>query len=332
LEGVNSVVPVNKWKVPVRASLLLSASLILFITGCTDYKQLKADLLQAVNKQEEIKSYRFTGTIELKADASLLGQASPFAAALFAILKESKIEYSGISALEPSRLETNLKVTPTGGSAIDIPVLIKDSKLYFHMPALNKVDEYMMLPIQARQPGAEQTGNTEPLKNTGHLSAALNQQLLNGIDPKWLQPSKEAVTLADGTTAKRITLDINEKNEQAFAEHWKKSLPGFIELLQTNGLASGTSLEAWNAALQKVNFQAPTSVDMLIDNEGFIHEQRWNISFTSGSSTKDNHILWTQSLTEINQNPAFTKDIPAKQKSLDELLKLIKPTPPAAKK
>ncbi|MCR8634988.1 hypothetical protein [Paenibacillus radicis (ex Xue et al. 2023)] len=322
---------VSKWKFTARASLL-SAALVLFVTGCTDYKQIKADLLQAVNKQEEIKNYRFTGSIELKADAALLGQANPFAAALFAILKDSKIEYTGISALEPtSQLETNLKVTPAGGSVIDIPVLIKDSKLFFHMPALNKDDEYMMLPIQAKQNPASSSSNPEPLKNTGHLSAALNQQLLNGVDANWLQSTKEPVTLSDGTAAKRITLDINSKNEKAFADYWDQSLPGLLELLKTNGLASGASLDSWQSALKQMKFKAPTTIDMLIDNDGYIHEQKWSLSFTANGSTNDNRIIWTQSLTEINKNPAFTKDIPAKQKSLDELLKLTKQAPAVKK-
>ncbi|TDF96702.1 hypothetical protein [Paenibacillus piri] len=323
---------VKKRKHTARATVLISAALMLLVTGCTDNKQLKTDLLQAVHKQEEIKSYRFTGSIELKADASLLGQASPFAAALFAILKDSKIEYDGISAMEPSRLETTLKVTPSGGSAIDIPVLIKDSKLFFHMPALNKDDEYMMLPVQPKTPGTD-SGNTEPLKNTGRLSSAIQQQLLDGIDPNWLQPSKEPVTLADGTSAKQITLTITGKNEQALSENWDKSLPGLIELFKTNGLASGSSLDVWQAALKQIKFRAPTSVTILIDKDGYIHEQKWDVAFTSGASTNENHLVWKQSLTDINQNPAFTKDIPAKQKSLDELLKLTKPaSAPAAKK
>ncbi|NOU95426.1 hypothetical protein GC093_19665 [Paenibacillus sp. LMG 31456] len=321
----NNIVAVSKWKITARASLL-SAALVLFVTGCTDYKQIKADLLQAVSKQEEVKNYRFAGSIELKADAALLGQANPFAAALFAILKDSKIEYTGITALEPSsQLETSLKVTPTGGTAIDIPILIKDSKLFFHMPALNKEDEYMVLPIQAS------SSSTEPLKNTGHLTATLNQQLLNGVDPNWLQPTKELITLADGTAANRITLAINSKNEKAFADYWDQSLPGFLELLKTNGLATGASIDSWQATLKQIKFKAPTTLDMLIDNDGYIHEQKWNLIFTAGGSTNENRIVWTQTLSEINKKPAFTKEIPAKQKSLDELLKLTQQAPAVKK-
>jgi hypothetical protein len=307
------------------ATVLLPAAFILFMSGCTDNKQLKQDLLQAVSKQQEIKTYKFNGSIELKADTSLFGQASPITSALFALIKDSKIDYKGISSLEPSRMESELKVTPAGASPIDIPVLIKDSKLYFHIPAINKDEEFMVLPVQAAKSPAPASGSGEPLQNTGRLTAAFDQQLLNEIDPNWLQTAKDPVILADGTTAKRITLDVNPKNEKTFSDYWDKLQPGFIELLKTNSLASGASLETWQAALKQIKIKAPTTVDMLIDNQGFIHEQKWNLSFTSGGSANINHMVWTQSLTEINQNPAFAQEIPAKTKSLDELLKLTQP-------
>jgi hypothetical protein len=309
---------------------LLLLCFLLFLTGCTDYKQLKADMLQAISKQEEIKSYGFAGSIELKADASLLGGTTPFTAALFALLKDSKVDYKGLTALEPSQMEAALTVTPTGGAAIDIPVLIKDSKLFFHMPALNKDDEYMGMPI-TNKPAAG-AANTEALKNTGHLTSSINGQLLSGIDPNWLQTAKDPVTLADGTTAKRITLDINKKNATAFNEYWVQAIPGFIDLLKTNGLATGAALDSWQTTLKQVKFQEPSTIDMLIDNQGFIHEQKWNLTFTANNSTNVNHIIWTHTLSDVNKAPAFTKDIPAKLKSLDDLLKLLKPAPAVAKK
>ncbi|PZE22668.1 hypothetical protein [Paenibacillus xerothermodurans] len=314
----------------ISASLLLPLALFLFLAGCTDHDQAKQDLLQAVAKQEEVKSYKFSGSLELNADTSLLGQASPMTTALFAMIKESKIDYSGVSSLEASRMESDLKVTPKGADSVDMPVLIKDNKLFFHMPALNQQDEYMVLPVQfAGDAASDSPGGAERLKNTGRLTAAFNQQLLSGIDAKWLQPSKDPVTLSDGTTGKRITVEINSRNEQAFAEHWQKTVPGFIELLKTHGLASDAALAAWQSALQQIQFKAPTTIDLTIDSQGYVREQKWNLHFTSGASTNKNQLVWTQSLAEINQAPAFTRDTPEKQKSIDELLKLARPTSPA---
>jgi hypothetical protein len=318
-------------KLSVYASFLLSLSVLLLITGCTDYNQLKTDLLQAVAKQEQVTSYQFKGSIELKADPSLLGgAASPFTAALFAFLKDSKIDYNGLTALEPAQLEAAFKVTPTGGSLIDIPVLIKDNKLYFRIPAINKDDEYLVFPITEKSSNPA-TGSSEALKNSSHLASTIHDQLLNGINPEWLQTSKDPVTLADGTVTKRITLDINSKNEQAFNDIWKKAVPGFTELLKSNGLASAANIDGWQSMLKEVQFRAPSSLEFLIDNQGFIHEQKWNVAFTANGSTNENHLIWTQSLSELNKAPAFTKEIPAKQKSLEDLLKLVKPAPAVKK-
>lgn len=317
-------------KSPSYVSLfLLSLSFLLLISGCTDYKQLKTDLLLAVSKQEQVKSYQFKGSIELKADASLLGgSASPFAAALFAFLKDSKIDYSGLTALEPAQMEAAFKVTPTGGANIDIPVLIKENKLFFRIPVLNKDDEYLVLPIANKQGNA--AGNPDALKNTGHMAINLSTQLLNDINPEWLQNSKDPVKLADGTTSKRITIDINKKNEQTFNEHWNQSIPVLMEVLKINGLITAAGLDSWQKILKQIQFRTPSTMSFLIDDQGFIHEQNWSLTFTANGSTNVNHLNWIQTLSDLNKAPAFTKEIPARQKSLEDLLKLINPT--AAKK
>ncbi|ULL17615.1 hypothetical protein DVH26_26070 [Paenibacillus sp. H1-7] len=321
-------------KFTVIVALLLTIGIALFMTGCTDNAQVKQELLQAVSKQEQIVNYRFQGSIELKADASLIGQASPVTAALFALLKDSKIEYKGVSSLEPSRMETTLNVTPNGGSAIAIPVIIKDSKLFFHMPPLNKQDEYMVLPIASGLPAASgANGSADPLKNTGHLTAELTKQLLNGIDPKWLVTAKDQATLQDGTPVKSITIDVNKKNEQAFNDYLKATvIPGLMNSLKTNGLSNAGTLDSFTASLQQIKLHAPSSINLRIGNDGYIREQTWSLVFATGTSTNENKLVWTQTLSEVNQNPAFTQETPAKQKSLDELLRLVKPAPADAGK
>lgn len=310
--------------------LLLTMSIILVLTGCTDNKQLKQDLLQAINKQQDVTSYRFQGSMELKGDASLVGQADPLTGILFSFMRESTINFQGVSALEPARMETTLSVTSKGGSPVTIPILIKDSKLYFQVPALNKPDEFMMLPIPSKP--ASSGGGADSLKNTGQWSAALMQQLFKDVDPAWLKPSKEAAKLADGTTGKSITLDINTKNEQAFADYMSKSVaPGFVEMVKTNGFAASASMDKWSTALEQVKIKAPSSITLTVDSAGFIREQQWNLSFTAGNSTNVNTINWTYHLSDINQNPAFTQDTPAKTKSLEDLLRLVKPNNSAKK-
>lgn len=308
--------------------IVASLAFTLFTAGCTDNTPLKQDMLQATAKQEQITSYRFSGSIELKADASLLGQASPMTTALFALLKDSKLEYSGLTDLPSSRMESDVKVTPAGAATTEVPILIKDSKLYFHMPPLNKPDEYMVLPMDSTK---SQAASAASLKNTGRLTSDLSKKFWEGIDPKWLSSSKEATALPDGSTGKKITLTVNVKNEKAFSDNWNNAVPGLVDIMKTNGLASGALADTWSNTLKQVKLKAPTTIEMVIDGQGFIRQQRWDLTFTSGGSTNENKLVWTQSLSELNQSPAFTKEIPAKQKSLEELLKLIKPATAAQK-
>lgn len=314
--------------------MLASLGLMLFSTGCTDNAALKQEMLQAAAKQEQIASYRFNGSLELHADSSLLGagQTSPMTIALFSLLKDSKLDYSGLTSLEPARMESDVKVTPAGGSAIDIPILIKDSKLYFHMPPLNQPDEYMMLPIPSSQAGAASGANADSLKNTGKLTSELSQKLWEGIDPKWLSTAKEPVTLPGGDTGKKIVLTVDKKNEKAFSDYWTASAPSLMELLKTNGLVqAGPAADAWTTALKQIVWSAPSTVEWVVDSQGFIREQRWDVKFHIGASTNVSRVIWDQTLSELNQTPPFTKEAPAKQKSLDQLLKLVKPAPAAQK-
>ncbi|MCS7463432.1 hypothetical protein N0M98_25325 [Paenibacillus doosanensis] len=315
-------------KFSIYIALVAMTGIALFLTGCTDNKQLKQDLLQAAAKQQEIVNYRFQGSVELKADAALFGQTSPMTATLFALLKDSQIDYKGVAALEPPRMEADLSVTPAGGTAIDIPVLIKDSKLYFHMPPLNKQDEYMTLPIAPPKDQASGSDASGALKNTGRLTAEITKQLLSGADPDWLQTTKEAVTLQDGSPGKQIALSVTPKNEQAVADYLNQSvLPSLSAQLKTNGLAS----DAWSSALGAIRLRAPSSIEMRIDSDGFIREQKWDLVFTSGGSANEHHLIWTHALSDINRNPAFAREVPAKQKSLEELLLFLKPAGAAQK-
>ena len=80
----------------------------------------------------------------------LMKSANPLTNGLLSLIRESTITWKGISNVDPLQFQTDLRITPKGStSPIDIPILIKDSKLYFNMPALNKTaDEYYAIDLQ----------------------------------------------------------------------------------------------------------------------------------------------------------------------------------------
>ncbi|UUZ96106.1 hypothetical protein LJK87_18150 [Paenibacillus sp. P25] len=188
---------------------------VLLAAGCTDHQRLKKEVVQAAQKQEEIRSYHFTGTMDLKLDPALFQGVPPLTAGILSLLKESRIEYAGAASLTDAvQMEADIKITPKGASAPTIvPILIKDNKLYMQLPAVNKPDEYMAFPLDSTVPGSPAAADR--LKNTGRLTSALSAKLFEGLDPNWLDTDNKTETLPDGTTGKHIKLEISSKNQKA---------------------------------------------------------------------------------------------------------------------
>ena len=65
---------------------------VLLAAGCTDHEQLKKEIVQAAQKQEDIRSYHFTGTATLKLDPALFHGLPPMTVAMLSLLKESRID------------------------------------------------------------------------------------------------------------------------------------------------------------------------------------------------------------------------------------------------
>ncbi|MCM3267318.1 hypothetical protein [Paenibacillus elgii] len=298
---------------------------VLLTSACTDHQQVKQDLVQAVAKQEQIQSYRYAGEAELKLDASLFSGSQPVTAALLGLVKESKFEYSGLVSLaDPVRMEASVKLTPKGAaSPIELPFLLKDNKMYLQMPAITKADEYLMLPLDKQ---------ADKLKNTGRLSASLIGKLLVGVNPNWLEPGSKDEKLADGEPAKRITLTVTDKNKQDTAKYFAAALPSVLNELMISGLSGTGQTEEWKKSLERIKIEAPTTLSILIDNQGFIREQTGKLYFSvEGGNDAKNSVEWTYKVQEINQTPAFTKEAPKQVKHAEDILRLL-PKPQAGKK
>ncbi|MBP2439346.1 hypothetical protein J3A68_001434 [Paenibacillus sp. PvP052] len=192
---------------------------------------------------------------------------------MLGLFKDSTIRYDGIvSMAEPIRMEATFTITPKGAaSPIELPILLKDNKMYLHLPAVNQTDEYMMLPLEI-MPGT--------LNQTAGLASGINVKLLEGIDPEWLEPGSKDVALSTGEPAKRISLAVNENNRSEVSTHFSAFLPGLLNDLMTGGLISADQTESIKALTQRWRMTAPASISTLIDEQGFNREQSGRLSFT----------------------------------------------------
>ncbi|KRE90408.1 hypothetical protein ASG89_08925 [Paenibacillus sp. Soil766] len=304
------------------------------LTACTDNTQVKEAFQQSLNKQSELKSYTFDGSTTLVISDALMKSANPLTNGLLSLIRESTITWKGISQVEPLQYQSDLRITPKGStSPIDLPILIKDSKLYFNMPALNKTaDEFYAIDLQKMSVTTASPLTADTLKNTPQVSTALTKLIFDGLDAKWFKQAKEPVKLTDGSSAKSIQVDLTTKNAKEINTQFQAKLPEFIGTLQTNGLLTADKADALKkSGMAAIALKAPSSMKIAIDDQGFIRDQTLDITFTVTLAGKvlDNHITLHQTTDAINQGAPLTKEIPAKVKSFDDILKLLTP---AAKK
>ncbi|WNR46419.1 hypothetical protein [Paenibacillus roseipurpureus] len=312
----------------------ISAISLVSLTACTDNTKVKETFQQSMDKQAEMKSYTFDGSTTLAISDGLMKSANPLTNGLLSLIRESTITWKGISNIDPLQFQTDLHVTPKGStSPIDIPILIKDSKLFFNMPALNKTaDEFYSIDLQKMSGSSSSPLNADTLKNTPQVSSALSKLLFEGIDAKWYKEAKEPVKLADGTSAKSIEVDVTAKNSKTINEQLHTKLPEFLSTLQTNGLLAADKVETLKKnQFNSLTIKTPSSMKVAIDEAGFIRDQSLDLTFTVTVDGKalDNHIVLHQTYDAINKSTPLTKEIPAKVKSFDDILKLLAP---AAKK
>ncbi|NRF91793.1 hypothetical protein HQN89_12280 [Paenibacillus frigoriresistens] len=316
----------KKW---ITLTAVTAISLV-SLTACTDNTKVKEALEQSLNKQKEMKSYTFDGSTTLALSDGLMKSSNPLTNGLLSLVRESTIDWKGISNVEPLQFQTDLKITPMGStSPFEIPILIKDSKLYFNMPALNKTaDEYYAIDLQKMSQNSTSPLTLDTLKNTSQLSTTLGNLIFSGIDPKWYKEAKEPVKLKDGSSAKSISVELTSKNEKDLNTLMQTKLPEFIGQLQNNGFLTADKAEQFKKnQANLLQLKAPGKMVVAIDDTGFIRDQTIDVSFTItlDGKAQDNHILIHQTYDAINQASPLTKEVPKNVKSFDEILKLITP-------
>ncbi|AFC32228.1 hypothetical protein PM3016_5532 [Paenibacillus mucilaginosus 3016] len=290
---------------------LALGSALLTASGCTDHELLKQELQQAAAKQEQIKTYRFSGHAELALDASLFEGMLPMTAALLSLFKDSRIEYKGAASLEaPIRMEADITVKPKGADAIELPLLLQDNKLYIHIPALNPSGEYLLFPLQ----------ESEKLQNTGRLSALLSERLLQGVKPEWIEEAEDTPP-ADAASKRRI-ISVTKKNQQEVEAYLSSVLPALLEEMVKNGLGTPAQAQEWTSAAGRLQIQPPGSLALEISKDGYLEGQEGKLFLSTDAHPERQHgITWSYRTTEINQPVGFTREIPAKVKTAEDLMK-----------
>lgn len=294
-----------------KTILLTAAAVIALSSGCAGNNKLKENVSQSLTKQTEMKAYSFTGLANLDLDPGVQ-------TGLLATFTKSKLEWTGTAGTDPVRFEADFKLTPTGASTpFEIPVLFKDNKLFVHIPAVNKKDEYLAVDIN----------NSGGLSNLPKTTSDIARLSIDGIKEKWFKKSGE-VTLKDGSKGTVIQVEVTDKNKKELSEAFKAKFPEIIGALQANGILTAAQAEqAKKQGSASYELKAPGLFSFTIDSEGYIREETIKLSYAvTGSDGKahDQKLDVTQGFDEINKAPKFTKDEPKIVRPFSDILKLLK--------
>ncbi|HEX7056053.1 MAG TPA: hypothetical protein VF260_02485, partial [Bacilli bacterium] len=113
--------------------------------GCVNGKKLKEQALAALSQQTKINNYSFSGQAKIKVNTTANAQ-TPLLSGLMAMLTDGTVLWKGVSATNPVRFEATFTLQPAGlAQSLQIPLLIKDNKMYAHLPNINSEGEFFAI-------------------------------------------------------------------------------------------------------------------------------------------------------------------------------------------
>jgi hypothetical protein len=313
-------------------------ALIAIVTAaCSDGKKLKQEVQAALTKQQEAKNYRFSGKADMNFDAVWFTSGkNPLTAGLLSMVTQGKLTWSGTASTDPVQLEADIHLKPSGyEQSIELPMMIKDNKMYVHIPMINPADEYFVIDMD-RLNTENSTNPLSPdsLRNAGEASTDIVSHLVESIHPKWFKLSK---TSDNDKKLRSIIIEVNENNIQELAAGFYDKFPVIAEELKSKGLISAEAAgqiklrvdankkETLDKTLRSITANKPGFISFTINEQGFITEKQIDLTYSIETDTgaKTSTIRLYSSLDEINQKPSFTKPIPTNVKSFEDILNFL---------
>lgn len=280
----------NRLKIVVP---MLLAALMLIVSGCSTGKSPKEDIVSALAKMQELKSYSFKGEMgfdELTLPASLSADDAEAAAMVSNLLKGAVVTFHGNAQTAPVRTEMTMDMklgSEDMSFNISIPMIVTEEKMWFKMPQIP------MFPMPDTVAGkfieidmkklAEEQG--QDLKA---LDTAATQQMIQDMTK----------TLMDNFDEKTYFSEVKATDVKGLPEDLKD------EKLIRFAITPDNFEQALTTIVEKV---APQWIDTLLKNESYLN--------TIGLTKED--------LETAKKELAGTEDGEIKQ-GIDEIKKSLK--------
>lgn len=296
-----------------NTALVLILSLLLFLTGCVDRNELKADVLAAVRKHEEIHNYRFSGSLDFS------GTPPAETGARAALPAEGSFSWQGVASFDPLRAEAEIRMNVPGRDPLVIPLVIQHNKMAFRLPGMLPEEQYFSVDLAGLAKRNQPDSEAQPLlSESGLWLSGLLTAFVESIDPRQFDEPH------DRAEGRRIVAEFGEKQPDAFNRFWQNAWPEVLTALARYG-AVGTAGGAAGSTAD-YTLEEPVRFTFDLTEDGYLEQIRAEGSVSwqrEDGSAASRRIKLVSRHDDINAGQTFTKTIPENAVPFDELLKWL---------
>jgi len=282
-------------------------------------ERFKANVEAAFERNATLASYVFAGSLSVPPAAATASEDAPPAAALLPAIAEG-VAWHGAFHREPLALQGDVSFGAGAADDATVPLLLRDGSLFFHIPGVNRPDEFFEVPSA----NADDSPLASWLSSAGAFMEG-TRTLFAAADPVWVKAADEdgnPVTWDEesGNAAStdgpiRYRIDVTEQNAEAMSaaflerwNDWRTELP--------DGVVGSPTWTADTFRLAEGGF-----VEVVVNADGFATEQRLHLSVASDA--EGGRIDYALSLSALNAAPSPSAEAPKETLPFEQVLKFL---------
>lgn len=338
------------------ALLLLAASIMAVIAGCSGGKPAKEAMLEALNNNAEADSYHIFMDIDFdQLDWTPGASIQPntlVAKAMLGMLKDATINIDGVYRKDPLRMDIDMAIVfpeSMGGLQLNVPMIMTKEALYVKLPQIPLLQlpetitgQYLKLDLQ--QADSSAAANPAAVRK---LSREMTNLLIEALDDKtyFSEPKAADSGLSEDVKADRIVrLAVNADNyDKTVNTLVNDTLPKLIDVLLANeDELPILKLEKAEVEKLKTDMDATKTktLDVLSNNikldmlqvtgaiqDGYLTNEIIDLAVKASDSKSGQQLnvdaQMKVSYSEINQKPEFKNELPAETITLEQLKQLF---------
>ncbi|MFD2672339.1 hypothetical protein [Marinicrinis sediminis] len=308
----------KKFKFPL---FMIAAILLVMVAACNQQDdKIKEEVMEALEAYEASSHQQFDGELRSSVQADL--QTPSALSSLLPFLKDANMQLEGKRTDDPLQLEATVSMQ-LGDLGLEMPVQVKEQKVYFQLPMLGQSDMNYSLDL-------DPDVSAQALQMDDIL-AELLQTLFTEIDAKHFevltQEQENDQELADRT----IALVLEEEDKLALMLDMNEALPGLLDVLVNKQWITEQQSEQWQSYLTQessiqylrdITFNEPGHLAVTLNEQKNISGFHLKLDVTDHRDQVQQFEL-DYSVDNLDQAPSFDQSVPEDALRFEDILRLL---------